>query len=450
MIDAVNSILLGDLTREEVREKYPDLHDNYIIDKLLKRDFYLAGYDDLDYEYIRRKWNIRKEYYKRGWYRIMHPYYKKMFPDIKPPKLGRGWGKGMVTMIGKDGSKTQFSMSTVRNSVARILWNETLDKDFTLDKIRFTDAYNKVQYWDILRHNRRVEMSQSKFNQIMDALVTGISFSFSGMSLSPQLVRAGFSLAKVRQSAMRAVKVRMLTYRLSRMNKRVIPRNEFEMKTFKEYAGTFSKKAAPLDKGVPPLERHFICTQHRTESVRITRKRKVVTRVRFKGTNADKAPLSKDVKKIRRLNKGKVNIGPAKGMSTPKKLNAFQELKIRTPGKNYSMIHHGPALNMKRQPLASCIRNHRQYISELKAKYGLKRKHILRSRISISGAARALTGVRQPSAPDSSSPSDALGNNIKREPYVPDTPGAGMGGGTNASEVTPSKPHWRNCPARHQ
>lgn len=104
----------------------------------------------------------------------------------------------MVTIIGKDGSKTQFSMSTVRNSVARILWNETLDKDFTLDKIRFTDAYNKVQYWDILRHNRRVEMSQSKFNQIMDALVTGISFSFSGMSLSPQLVRAGFSLAKVR------------------------------------------------------------------------------------------------------------------------------------------------------------------------------------------------------------------------------------------------------------
>ena len=94
MIDAVNSILLGDLTREEVREKYPDLHDNYIIDKLLKRDFYLAGYDDLDYEYIRRKWNIRKEYYKRGWYRIMHPYYKKMFPDIKPPKLGRGVGEG--------------------------------------------------------------------------------------------------------------------------------------------------------------------------------------------------------------------------------------------------------------------------------------------------------------------------------------------------------------------
>lgn len=41
------------------------------------------------------------------------------------------------------------------------------------------------------------------------------------------------------------------------------------------------------------------------------------------------------LKKIKKLNRGKVNIGPAKGMLTPRKLNAFRELKLRTPGKNY-------------------------------------------------------------------------------------------------------------------
>lgn len=68
--------------------------------------------------------------------------------------------------------------------MARVFINKELDSDFTLDKIRFADAYNKVQYWDILCHNRAVDAVQSKVSQIMDTLLTGISVSVGGISLS--------------------------------------------------------------------------------------------------------------------------------------------------------------------------------------------------------------------------------------------------------------------------
>ena len=251
-------------------------------------------------------------------------------------------------------------MQNVRQPLRRILWNKTLDSDFTVDKIRCADAYNKVQYWDILRHNQAVDVENSKANQIMDALLTGISVAVGGISLSKSLSRMGFSLLKTADSAISKVRVNMLRYRLHRMNSKVIPRNEFEMRTIKEYTGTFTKKPAPLRTDVLPLERRLIRTQHKTVNVRINRKRKIVTRVRFKGKPGDAPPALKDIKKIRKLNRGKVNIGPAKGMSMPVKLKSFSELKVRSPGKNYSLINCGPELNIPpRAPLRQKVTRHR-------------------------------------------------------------------------------------------
>lgn len=51
-------------------------------------------------------------------------------------------------------------------------------------------------------------------------------------------------------------------------------------------------------------EQRIIRTE--TQNVRITRKKNVI-RVRHKGLKSDPIPHYKDVKKIRRLNRGKVN-----------------------------------------------------------------------------------------------------------------------------------------------
>lgn len=93
--------------------------------KLLSGDFLNAGYDDLDYDYIRHKWHVRKDFYKKGWFKIKHPYYKRYFPNIKPKKLGRG---ETVTIINKDGSSWSYNIRNQRNVVARVLINEPLDK----------------------------------------------------------------------------------------------------------------------------------------------------------------------------------------------------------------------------------------------------------------------------------------------------------------------------------
>ena len=436
-IDTANKIIQGDITFEEGVKLMNNNQAEYRLCKLIKGDFYRAGYDDLDYDYIRRKWAVRKQFYEQGYYRRMHPYYKRMFPDVVPKKLGKG---GCITFIGKDGSEKSFSIINLRNPMRRVVWNEVLESDFTLDKIRHAYAYTKVQYWDIMCHNREISRSQSKFTQLMDALVAGISVTTAGISLSGSLLRAGFSLAKSSASAIGRVRVAMLKYRLHKMQNKVIPRNEFEMKTFREYEATFSKKAAPLDKGLLKHEQRLIRTQHKTINVCITRKRKVVNQARFKGTDTDNVQTIQEVKKIRRLNRSKVNIGPALGQSTPKKLNAFSKLKIRTPGKTYSMIHKGPLLNIPpRVPMRSRVVNHRRYISELKAKYGLRRKH-LASGLSVSRSSRVAAGVRQSATAAHSNAPDTLANTGKQGPEHVKTTNRGLGRGVAPSSLSPSKP----------
>ena len=104
-IDTANSIILGDISFEEGALCMKDNHAEYKLRKLIKGDFLNAGYGDLDYDYIRQKWAVRKQFYKEGWYKVMHPFYKRMFPDVKPKKLGRG---GMITFINKDGSSKKY------------------------------------------------------------------------------------------------------------------------------------------------------------------------------------------------------------------------------------------------------------------------------------------------------------------------------------------------------
>ena len=388
-----------------------DNHAPYRLHKLISGDFLNAGYDDLDYNYIRHKWRVRKEMYKKGWHKIMHPYYKRFFPNIKPKKLGRG---GMVTIINKDGSKLTYSIQNQRNVMARVLINEPLDSDFTLDKIRYADAYNKVQYYQILRHNREVDFQQSKAMQFIDAFFTGVSFAVDGIVLSKSLTRLGFSVARLADKAISKVRVKMLNFRLHKMGNKVIPGpNEFPMKTFKEYKNTFSKKAAPLDTTLPPHRRRLIKTRHETVDVRITRKRKIVNRVRFKGAPGDVSPALKDIKKIRKLNKGKVNVGPARGMQTPVKLKAFNELKVRTPGKNYSLIHRGPELNIPpRAPFRRKVVKHRAWIIKMKEYYNVRGRKRKPGNVLLSGTTTVITGVRQSNNPISGTPSNRLADTI--------------------------------------
>ena len=410
----VNKIIIGDITYDEaVILMKDDYHAPYRLRKLLSGDFLNAGYDDLDYDYIRHKWHVRKDFYKKGWFKIMHPYYKRYFPNIKPKKLGRG---ETVTIINKDGSSWSYNIQNHRNVVARVLINEPLDSDFTLDKIRFADAYDKVQYWKILRHNQEVDVAQSKGMQILDALTTGISVSLDGIYLSKSLTRLGFSVAKAADTAISKVRVKMLHYRLHKMRSKVIPGpNKFPMKTFKEYKYTFSKMK-PLDSQLPQLERRLIQTQHKTVNVRINRKRKIVSRVRYKETDLDAPPNLKDIKKIRKQNKGKVNIGPARGMQTPIKLKRFNELKIRTPGENYSMIHRGSELNIPpRAPFRQKVIKHRAWLTELKQKYGLKRGGAKRltGKLLLRGAAEAASRVRFPPNPIGSIASGSLADSVR-------------------------------------
>ena len=302
-----------------------------------------------------------------------------------------------------------------------------------------------------MRHNAAVDVAQSKISQIMDTLLTGISATTSGLSLSAPLARAGFSLLKTSSSAISKVRVNILQYRMHKMRNKVIPRNEFELKTFKEYKDTFSKKAAPLNTNVPPLERRLIRTEHKTLDVRITRKRKIVNRVRYKGLPSDPPPSIKEVKKIRRLNKGKVNIGPAKGMSTSKKINAFSELKIRTPGKNYSMIHREPELNIPpRAPFRQKVIRQHAWVTELKRKHGLRRKHLLPSRLSVPGLAGAISRIQQPSDTTRGAASDSLPNTGRQGPRDVKTPSRSLGRDTSPHSISPSKPIGGIIPPRRR
>lgn len=225
----------------------------------------------------------------------------------------------------------------------------------------------------------------------MDMLTTGITVSTGLATLSPALGRLGFSLAEAMAKGIQKAQVNMFQFGLA--GKPVIPTNPemVEMTTFKLYKHELSD----LRKGTTAFNRKFrkpliskqpiIRTE--TQNVRITRKKKIVTRVRHKGLKDEKIPHYSEVKRIRKLKRGKTNVGPAKGVATPtklkefdsamktlpRKLNAFSELKVCTPGKTYSMIEKGPLLNISQKSIGLRPKNirFRQYILRLKRLYGL-------------------------------------------------------------------------------
>ena len=83
-IEVANKIIIGDITYDEgVLLMKDDYHAPYRLRKLIWGDYLNAGYDDLDYHYIRHKWKVRKEMYEKGWFKIMHPYCgRECFPML--------------------------------------------------------------------------------------------------------------------------------------------------------------------------------------------------------------------------------------------------------------------------------------------------------------------------------------------------------------------------------
>ena len=114
-------------------------------------------------------------------------------------------------------------------------------------------------------------------------------------------------------------------------------------------------------------------------------------------------------------------------MQTPVRLKSFSELKVRTPRKNYSLINRGPELNIPpRAPFQQKVIKQRAWISELKRKYGLRRKH-LPSRLSVPGLAGATAGIRQPADLIGGTTSNGLASHTRSGPGDVGSTGGGLG-----------------------
>lgn len=231
----------------------------------------------------------------------------------------------------------------------------------------------------------------------------------------------------------------------------VIP-EEIPFNTFKENPIT-----QQLEKGSSEQLHHLRTAQineqpiirTQTRNVRITIEKKTVTRVRHKGLRNEPVPHYSEVKKIKKLNRGTVNIGPAKGMLTPQKLNAFRELKLRTPGKNYSMKHRRPELNIRRHPRINKFANnkHRSFIRELKRRYGLRAREYLGtftsrrpSSVSVPRATRDPGRVQCKGSGTNGVGLSPLGNLSREGPDNIDTTNRGMDRDTKVDKIAPSKP----------
>ena len=84
---------------------------------------------------------------EKSWFPEMHHIWKKYFPDVVPKQFGIG---GFFTLVDKKGDAHTIFTDDVKNPMGRILWNEILPDDFTIDKIKFATYYTKTQYWDLL------------------------------------------------------------------------------------------------------------------------------------------------------------------------------------------------------------------------------------------------------------------------------------------------------------
>lgn len=94
-----------------------------------------------------RIYEKKKKMLEKSWFPEMHHIWKKYFPDVVPKQFGIG---GFFTLVDKKGDAHTIFTDDVKNPMGRILWNEILPDDFTIDKIKFATYYTKTQYWDLL------------------------------------------------------------------------------------------------------------------------------------------------------------------------------------------------------------------------------------------------------------------------------------------------------------
>ena len=130
----------------------------------------------------------------------------------------------------------------------------------------------------------------------MDSLVTGLTVVTTGLELAP-LAKAGWSVMDSSARAVFKTKNLINRYRLNLFKKS--PGESIKMKTFAERQNYLSK----LQKGSSEYQKEFrrplISEQEivrtQTQDIRVTRKKKIVIRVRDKGLKGDPVPHYKNV-----------------------------------------------------------------------------------------------------------------------------------------------------------
>lgn len=181
--------------------------------------------------------------------------------------------------------------------MGRLLWEEVIPDDFyPKTGIKFV-TYRKDQYWSIKNCNAEIAEDQSTFNQLMDSLVTGLTVVTTGLELAPSLAKAGLSVMDSSARAVFKTKNLINRYRLNLFKKS--PGESIKMKTFAERQNYLSK----LQKGSSEYQKEFrrplISEQEivrtQTQDIRVTRKKKIVIRVRDKGLKGDPVPHYKNV-----------------------------------------------------------------------------------------------------------------------------------------------------------
>ena len=178
--------------------------------------------------------------------------------------------------------------------MGRLLGDEVIPDDFyPKTGIKFV-TYRKDQYWSIKNCNAKIAEDQTTFNQLMDSLVTGLTVVTTGLELAP-LAKAGWSVMDSSARAVFKTKNLINRYRLNLFKKS--PGESIKMKTFAERQNYLSK----LQKGSSEYQKEFrrplISEQEivRTQDIRVTRKKKIVIRVRDKGLKGDPVPHYKNV-----------------------------------------------------------------------------------------------------------------------------------------------------------
>ena len=193
--------------------------------------------------------------------------------DIKPKKYGPG---GYFTLINKSGHTFTFKPGNYSQPQSRVLWNKVLGSDFTTDKIKNVDYYNKVQYYQIKKHNEKIKEQQSPFSQVMDALVTRLTVGATGMEMAPELAKLGFLVAGVGAWAIARTRAAIYEYNKARLLKvkNLKPKGQIELE-MERLENFQNRTSSEVVERIPLISEQPVI---KTDVVRKLRNKKIVHR----------------------------------------------------------------------------------------------------------------------------------------------------------------------------